>query len=444
MATTYRTVRQLAQAANIDVEDALITLWGNGFNEIKTPEDKIWPKDLKRARRTIGLVRHQDPKTTPSYWMKLFNIDYSEFKALLQMLDVPLKGKTKLQSKAIHKLKAEVRIRGIDHNPGIASNLSDKVEVSDSDKEDIRNETSMIVEASIIEEPAVRERVSVGNETREMLDFIWKTPGHRRELRWLSVDEVRQIHFALVDDFSSTADQIIPPGVRSEGLLSSAVHRPQTALGSTLKYPTVETSAAALLHSIILDHPFHNGNKRTSLVSVLVFLDENGFFPNFDQDEVFKLLLQIAQHSIVDSPQSYLADREVLAIADWFMGKCRFVEKGERPLSFHKLRQILVSYDCIVSHATAGKVSISRGVVEPRSWSGIIFGPKKKRLQTQISFAGEGREVPMNTIKKIRKELYLDELHSIDSHAFYSKEPPIQLPEFIARYRKTLDRLAKF
>lgn len=74
----------------------------------------------------------------------------------------------------------------------------------------------------------------------------------------------------------------------------------------------------------------------------------------------------------------------------------------------------------------------------------IILGPKKKRLQTQISFAGEGREVSMSTIKMIRKELYLDELHSIDSHAFYGKEPPIPPSEFIARYRKTLDRLAKF
>jgi death-on-curing family protein len=315
-------------------------------------------------------------------------------------------------------------------------------EVSVRDEEGIKEKPGVREEASVKEKLGVREEASVTNEKSKFSAFIWRTPGHKRELRWLSVDEVRHIHYALVDDFSSTADPINPPGVRSEDLLSSAVHRPRTALGGTLKYPTVETSAAALLHSIILDHPFHNGNKRTSLVSVLVFLDENGFFPDFDQDEVFKLLLQIAQHGIVDSSQPYLPDREVLAIAEWFVGKCRFVEKGERPLSFHKVRQILASYGCNVSPVTAGKVNITRGVVEQSSWG--IFGPRKKRLQTQMPYSGDGREVPMSTIKKIRKDLYLDEHHAIDSHAFYSKEPPIQLPEFIARYRKTLDRLAKF
>jgi prophage maintenance system killer protein len=413
MATTWRTVRQLAQEANIEIDDALLSLWGNDFNEIKTPDDKIWPRNLKRARRAIGYVPRQDPKTALAYWMKLLNLNDSEFKALLQKLEVPLKGKTKLQRKDILRLKAEVRNRGINRSIGTVSIQS------------------------------VTEEVSVRDEVSKIPVFTWRTPGHERELRWLSADEVLLIHYALVNDFSLTADPIYPPGPRSKQLLASAVFRPQTANGDNLKYPTVETSAAALLHSIVLDHPFHNGNKRTALVSVLVFLDENNFLPYFDQDEVFKLLLQVAQHRIVDSPQSDLADREVLAIAEWFVGKCRYVEKGERPLSFLKLRQILVSHECDVSPVIAGKISITRDVVEPIGW-GILKTNKKRRLQTQMSYAGDGREVHMSTIKKIRKELYLDELHAIDSHVFYSKEPPVLMSEFIARYRKTLDRLAKF
>jgi death-on-curing family protein len=248
----------------------------------------------------------------------------------------------------------------------------------------------------------------------------------------------------LVKDFSSTPDPIIPPGVRSEQLLGSAVYRPQTAIGGELKYPTVETSAAALLHAIILDHPFHNGNKRTGLVSVLVFLDENGFFPDFDQDEVFKLLLKIAQHRIVDSFQSDLADREVVAIAEWFVGKCRLIEKGERPISFRKLRQILISYGCKVDPSTPGKINIQRLWVEPGRWGRMSVFQKRRNLQFQMPSVEDGREISLHTIKRIRKELYLDELHNIDSHAFYSKETRTPLPDFIARYRKTLQRLAKF
>jgi len=243
MATTCRTIKQLAQEANIDIDDVLLSLWDNGFNEIKTPDDKIWPKDLKRARRAIGLVRRHDPKMTLAYWMKLLNLDYSEFKALLQKLEVPLKGKTNLQRKAILKLKAEVRSRRI-------------VQTTETESKPIVRD-----EASVKEEAGVRDEVS------KTPDFTWRTPGHKRELHWLDVDVVRKIHYALVKDFSSTSDPIDLPGVWSEHLLNSAVFRPWTAIGGTLKYPTVETSAAALLHSIILDHPFHNGNKRTALVS---------------------------------------------------------------------------------------------------------------------------------------------------------------------------------
>ena len=43
--------------------------------------------------------------------------------------------------------------------------------------------------------------------------------------------------------------------------------RPQTGLGTIDKYPTIEQKAAALLHSLIKNHAFHNGNKRTALVA---------------------------------------------------------------------------------------------------------------------------------------------------------------------------------
>lgn len=114
--------------------------------------------------------------------------------------------------------------------------------------------------------------------------FEWQVPrGHKRSLRWLTEDEVLKIHNMLVEDFAGRENPIDPPGVRSADLFASALFRPKTAIGNTLKYSTVETSAAALLHSIIQDHPFHNGNKRTGLVAMLVFLDENGLFPTCNQ-----------------------------------------------------------------------------------------------------------------------------------------------------------------
>src|SRR5258708_1626270 len=71
------------------------------------------------------------------------------------------------------------------------------------------------------------------------------------------------IHNQLVRDFAESGDPIDPPGIRDRGeLLESALSRPQTSIGTTLKYPTIEMAAAALLHALVHNHPFHNGNKR--------------------------------------------------------------------------------------------------------------------------------------------------------------------------------------
>lgn len=402
MASTRKTVKELAQEAKIDVDEALIALWDAGYDEIIGPNHIFRRQEVNRARRAIGIATRRELRSF-TYWIKLFKLkDEPELRALLRKKGVSIGDKTrKLQPKAMSRLKAEARKLGIDPITGTTS--------------------KMVICAKKSEPPA----------------FKWRAPGHKRELRWLNEEEVRNIHFILVEDFSLRPDPIIPAGVQSESLLASAVFRPQTALGEILKYPTVESSAAALLHSITHDHPFHNGNKRTALVSTLVFLDENGFFPKFDENEAFKLVMQLAQHQIVNHQHENLADREALAVADWLCQRCRPIEKGERSISFRKLRNILTSHNCEVEY-TLGKVNITR-IIKKR---GIILS-KEKKLHTQVSYSGEGRDVPMVVIKKIRKELHLDEPHGIDSHDFYGKES-MKVTDFIIRYRKTLHRLAKF
>jgi len=415
MASTRRTVIQLAEEANIDTDTALVTLWDAGFDKIIGPNSNFGRRELNRARRAIGLATRRELNSI-NYWTKLLKLDESEFCDLLYDLGVPLEEKTRrLKPKAFSRLKAEAKKRGVDYITG---------------------------------------RTIYRETTKKPPVFKWKTPGHKRELRWFNVDEVRAIHFELVDDFLSTSDPIEPPGVKSEQLLASAVFRPQTSLGGILKYPTVETSAAALLHAIIQDHPFHNGNKRTALVSMLVFLDENGFFPEFNQDMIFKLVLQVAQHAIASPHRENLSDREVLAITDWLCSNCRILRKGEHQIPFRKLRQILNGYNCKLETTSGGKVNLTRVIRKPN-----IFGMNIKNipkllkgsnifsrttsLHIQIPYFGEGREVGISTIKNVRRDLHLDDAHGIDSHAFYSKEPMMS-SDFIAHYKKILRRLAKF
>lgn len=359
-------------------------------------------RDISRARHALGLATRRDLKNI-AYWMAVIDLFEPEFRTLLQTLSVPISEKAQhLSRKAIVRLKSEARRRGIDPITG-----------------------KPILPTTNREEP-------------KPTAFEWRITGHVRELRWLQADEVIGIHEELVEDFSSTQDPIEPPGVRAQSLIESAVFRPQTALGGVLKYPTVEMSAAALLHSLIHDHPFHNGNKRTALVSVLVFLDENGFFPEFDQDEAFKFILDIAQHRIAIPEPGSIADRETLAIVAWLSNHCRILEKGNRSVPFRRLRRILAEYACVLNSPSHGKIEITRERV-----SSGRFLKRRTTLRTQASYGGEGRDVSKKVVKKIREELELDDLHGVDTRAFYSKGP-IQTTEFIARYRKTLRRLARF
>ncbi len=66
-------------------------------------------------------------------------------------------------------------------------------------------------------------------------------------------------------------------GVKDTYLLSLAVGRPQMSVAFQDAYKSIFDKAAALLHSIINNHPFLDGNKRTSLFSAILFLKYNGW-----------------------------------------------------------------------------------------------------------------------------------------------------------------------
>ncbi|OGY11507.1 MAG: hypothetical protein A3H88_01810 [Candidatus Blackburnbacteria bacterium RIFCSPLOWO2_02_FULL_44_9] len=66
-------------------------------------------------------------------------------------------------------------------------------------------------------------------------------------------------------------------GLRDVGLLESAVARPQASFAGEDFYPTVFEKAAALMHSLLKNHPFVDGNKRTAYASAGIFLELNGF-----------------------------------------------------------------------------------------------------------------------------------------------------------------------
>ncbi|MGP4071078.1 type II toxin-antitoxin system death-on-curing family toxin [Piscibacillus sp. B03] len=66
-------------------------------------------------------------------------------------------------------------------------------------------------------------------------------------------------------------------GIKDDGLLESAIYRPQQTLFEEDAYLTLFEKASVLFESLARNHCFHNGNKRTALASLDVFLKKNGY-----------------------------------------------------------------------------------------------------------------------------------------------------------------------
>lgn len=83
-------------------------------------------------------------------------------------------------------------------------------------------------------------------------------------------------------------------GVRDNSLLDSALNAPfQTFDGKEL-YPALLSKAAVMCRSIISNHPFVDGNKRTGIHVTLIFLELNGIELQYSQNELIELGLGVA------------------------------------------------------------------------------------------------------------------------------------------------------
>lgn len=401
MAGHRTTVADLAAEVEADLDEAMVVLWDAGFGQVRDPADVIPLSMLKQARAALGLAT---PRAlgTASHWQSLLGLGDQEFADLLLQLDIhPAPKSRRLPKGSIKKLKRIARER--------------------------------LGEVHLMPPP---EETS----SPTLPPLKWDPIGHEQPIRYLTADEIRGIHECLETDFGGTDDPIEPPGVRNQNLLDSASFRPLTSLGATLKYPTVEMAAAALFHSVALNHAFHNGNKRTALVTLLVFLDENGMRLTCAEDDLFKLVLLVAQHRIVPRTADEQPDRETLYLASWIKTNSRRLEQGERVLKWVRLRRILAEFKCEMDFAggVGNRINIQRKILMPRR----IGKSRPLELSTQVFCAGDGTDVERNTVAKIRHDLYLDDEHGVDSKSFYGMEVR-SAQDFIVTYRKSLARLAR-
>ena len=90
-------------------------------------------------------------------------------------------------------------------------------------------------------------------------------------MKWFNVDDLELIHMQIIDVSGGSH------GTRDRGRLESALASMQQEVFGKELYKTIFEKAAALARGIIADHPFVDGNKRTGIMSALIFLNLNGY-----------------------------------------------------------------------------------------------------------------------------------------------------------------------
>lgn len=103
--------------------------------------------------------------------------------------------------------------------------------------------------------------------------------------------------------------------VRDLGLLDSALVRAQTRLYGQDAYPTLQLKAAAMVHSVINNHPMVDGNKRSAWVILNFFLVLNNRQLRSSQDNAYEFIMSIAEKRIeLEEIAAWLEDHMIPAI----------------------------------------------------------------------------------------------------------------------------------
>ena len=107
-------------------------------------------------------------------------------------------------------------------------------------------------------------------------------------ISYITLEQILIIHEDQIDRYGGIH------GIRDLTLLESALYRPQTTFSGKELYPGIVHKAAALVYSLIMNHPFTDGNKRTGITAMNIFLGLNGKELYANEKEIVELALKIA------------------------------------------------------------------------------------------------------------------------------------------------------
>ncbi|WP_418602573.1 type II toxin-antitoxin system death-on-curing family toxin [Hwangdonia sp.] len=105
-------------------------------------------------------------------------------------------------------------------------------------------------------------------------------------------------------------------GLRDESLLLSALNRPFQTFDDKELYPSIIVKASALFQSIIINHPFIDGNKRMAYAFMRILLSEEGFTITANEDEKYNFVIEASRGNM-----------DFEAIKNWILKYLKTIEQ---------------------------------------------------------------------------------------------------------------------
>lgn len=265
------------------------------------------------------------------------------------------------------------------------------------------------------------------NDLREEYERIAKNVPDIEGLQHplINFSDVLHAYFILADYFTDESSDNIEHmlvGLRSADLLGSALGRQIVSFGGRKKYTDSIEICATLFYGLVKDHAFHDGNKRTALLTLLYQLTLYGYIPSVSVNKYEKLVVAVAAHTV-----------EATYPKEW--KKFKKCEEPEIQTIAYLLRQMTKKKDnsyhisptmkefCAalenadISYEVSGsKMHFTR--VEYSMWK-----LKKEKYQYTIPFNGWTRTVGAKTARDTLQALKIYDQYATYQDVFDDQEP---------------------
>lgn len=265
----------------------------------------------------------------------------------------------------------------------------------------------------------------------------------------LSAKEVLRAHFCIADYFSKEGEGIGGAGPKDIGLLLSALSRQHVGFGSTLKWTTPHDKAATLLFGMIMNHPFHDANKRTAYLSTIHYLFQSGYVITVSEKELEDMTVLVANNGLKKFPRfrdlkKNGDDPEVRFLSHYLRQNTRKIDRQQYIVTYRELEKILKRYGAWMENPHNNQIDVMH-------WEDVVvteggFFKKRKRTTKEIrracvlGFPGWNKQVGKGRLKHVRQALNLTPENGVDSQSFFKDVDDMNV--LLEIYEGALRRLA--